>query len=158
MIIRLATDNDTSFLVNGLKRMVEHLRSRTKDPYCINLTSNYDQKFPEQITMFLKDETARIYIAEDLGLPLGYIIGKIACPFLPFSQIKQVGDIWICWVEPEVRGQGIAKQLTQSIEAWFSEQDIYYVELHYVVGNIEAEATWERLGYYPFRIAARKEL
>lgn len=53
---------------------------------------------------------------------------------------------------------GLVSKLVDEIEGWFRERSIQYVDVQYLLGNIDAEATWERLGYQAYRVIARKML
>jgi ribosomal protein S18 acetylase RimI-like enzyme len=77
---------------------------------------------------------------------------------VPAGEHTRIGYIDMCRVAPEGRRQGIAKALVQAIEHWFQERGITYIDLHYLIGNDEAEKAWARLGYKPYRIASRKEI
>lgn len=64
----------------------------------------------------------------------------------------------MCWVGPDYIKQGVAGGLVSAIEDWRKERELSHIELNYIVGNTEAGAVWERLGYKPFRITSRKSL
>ena len=64
----------------------------------------------------------------------------------------------MCWVEPDYRNRGVARALVSAIEDWCDGSGLKHIELNFIVGNTEAEAVWERLGYRPFRITSRKTL
>ena len=106
----------------------------------------------------LDDDNSQVLVVEDDAAYAGFILGRITTPFIPLTTIKNIGLIEMCWVETAHRNKGKARQLSQSIEAWFKEKNIKYVDLHYLVGNAEAEMSWSKLGYAPFRVTARKEL
>ena len=157
-MIRQAQSSDTVYLADGLKNLVEHIHDTSGDAYFVDLDQNYHHGFTGLMTNLLEASDTQILVAVDGEKAQGFIIGHIKKPFLPFSGVKQIGEISICWVDPDARGQGIASQLVDEIEQWFIQHNISYVELHYIVGNSEAERFWPQRGYTPYRIAGRKQI
>jgi len=51
------------------------------------------------------------------------------------------------WVEPEARQFGISKAIVRDLVTFASENGINDLILEYATTNIEAEATWSRLGF-----------
>lgn len=156
--VRKAIPQDLKYLSNTIKNLVEHTRLSSQDIYFLELDENYEAGFDEFVTGFMQDSSSLCLIAEIDDSLAGTLIAKETVPFLPFSQIKRAGEIVMCWVEPGFRNDGIATALVSKAEGWFRESGIEHVELSFIVGNSEAEAVWERLGYKPFRINSRKTL
>lgn len=156
-MIRKATKTDIPFLAKGLTGLVEHTKT-SGDVYFANFDDGYNKGFGRYITRYLKDEKSILLIAEVDGQAVGFILGQITSPFIPFSKIKKVGEIAICWVTPSYQGQGIAAKLVAAAETWFAEQGLKYVELQYIVGNTKAENFWSKQQYKPFRIECRKQI
>ena len=156
-MIRTATKTDIPFLADGLTGLVEHTKT-SGDVYFADFDDDYNKGFGRYLTRFLEDEKAILLIAEVKKQSVGFILGQITSPFIPFSKIKKVGEIAICWVNPNYQGQGIAAKLVIEAEAWFAEQGVEYVQLQYIVGNTKAEKFWSRQQYKPFRIEARKKI
>lgn len=46
--------------------------------------------------------------------------------------------------------------LEQANTRWFKQKSIGFVDVQYLLGNMEAENTWQNLGYEPYRVMARK--
>lgn len=156
--VRKAVPQDKKYLSKTVKDLVEHTRLTSRDIYFLDLDEGYEAGFGEFVTGFMQDGSSLCLIAEVDSSPVGSLIAKETVPFLPFSQIKRAGEIVMCWVEPGVRNRGVATSLISESESWFRERGINHVELSFIVGNTEAEAVWERLGYKPFRINSRKIL
>ncbi len=157
-MIREATLEDVPYTVQSLKQLVDHVRERSQDAYFIELEENYDQGFGAYVTEFVKSEKSQVLIAEVNHDPVGMLLGRETSPAMPISKIKRIGEIVVCWVDPDYRQRGISQSLIAQIEDWFAKRDLHYVELYYIVGNTEAELTWQNLGYQPYRITARKHL
>ena len=138
--------------------MVECTRLTSCDLYFIDVDQDYELGFDDWLTGLTNESTMLALIAEIDANPAGSIIANESAPVLPFSKVKRVGEIIMCWVEPDVRKKSVAGALVSVVESWCSERGLEHIELNYIVGNNEAEAVWERLGYKPFRITSRKTL
>lgn len=156
--VRTAVPQDIKYLSKTIKDLVEHTRLTSQDTYFLEFDENYEAGFDEFVTGFMQDGSSLCLIAEVDNSPIGTLIAKETVPFLPFSKIKRSGEIVMCWVDQGFRNRGVASTLVSSAESWFSETGIKHVELSFIVGNTEAEAVWERLGFKPFRINSRKTL
>ena len=156
-MIRTATKTDIPFLADGLTRLIEHTQT-SGDVYFADFDERYNKGFGRYLTRYLENDNAILLIAEVDNQSVGFILGQITSPFLPFSKIKKIGEIAICWVNADFQGQGIAAKLVEATEAWFIKQGIKYVELQYIVGNTKAENFWSKQQYKPFRIEARKRI
>lgn len=156
--VRKAVPQDLKYLSNTIKDLVEHTRLTSRDAYFLELDENYEAGFDEFVTGFMQDGSSLCLIADVDNRRIGSLIAKETAPFLPFSKIKRAGEIVMCWVEPGFRNEGVATALLSEAESWFKSIGIEHIELSFIVGNTEAEAVWERLGYKPFRINSRKTL
>jgi GNAT superfamily N-acetyltransferase len=157
-MIRTATKEDIPLLLKWLESLISHTQVSTDDPYINNLEPDYDKAHQPFFLDAIKNSKGQIYIFEEEGVQKGFIYGAITKPFLEASSIKSIGQINFCWVDAIYRKQGIASELVQSMEKWFKSKDIEYIDLHYLVGNIEAEESWKKMGYSPYRVVSRKEL
>lgn len=97
-------------------------------------------------------------VAKQNGKAIGYAIGTVTRPFIERCAIEAIGLIEHCWVVRGHRMQGLASALVDALEHWFRVRSIEFVDVQYLLGNSEAEVTWERLGYLPYRVIARKQL
>ncbi len=155
---REATKEDIPLLIKWLELLINHTQTATNDPYISNLEPNYDEVHEPFFLNAIQNDKGKIYIFEEEGISKGFIYGSITAPFLEVSSITSIGQINICWVDEKYRKQGIASELVRCIEQWFQSRGIGYIDLHYLVGNMEAEESWKRMGYEPYRVASRKKL
>jgi hypothetical protein len=51
----------------------------------------------------INSDSGIIYIAEEHDISVGFVLGNITAPFLKASAIKSIGQIELCWVEPNFR-------------------------------------------------------
>jgi len=155
---REARTEDIPFLVESLSKLISHVQKTTNDVYISNLEEQDSSVVAGMFNDALHDDDSKIFINEYEGEKTGFIFGRISNPFLPISKIKKIGLVEMCWVEHSHRKKGISRRLCEDLEHWFKSKKLQYADLHYLVGNIEAENSWERLGYRPYRITSRKTL
>lgn len=156
--IEIANNDDKPYLQKAMVRLLEHVRDSSQDEYLLRLDRDYAEESEQWISKILESETSTTYLAKHNGVPVGYIVGSITRPFIQHCSIKSIGLIEHCWVEQECRMAGVATKLVAKLESWLKENSIQYVDVQYLLGNIEAEASWEKLGYKPYRVISRKAL
>lgn len=157
-MIRKAREDDIQQLVESMKKLVSHVQETSQDPYVVNIVNGHEKEYAPWFQGAVKSDSDAIYIAEVNNTAVGFVFGNITTPFLKASTIKNIGQIELCWVEPEYREKGISRMLCSEIEQWFRGLDVKYIDLQYLIGNTEAERSWVKLGYQPYRISSRKEL
>ena len=138
--------------------LLGHVRDTSQDAYLLRLTDRYVEDSVDWLARLMSSAEAIVLVAKRDHEPVGYAIGTIARPFIERCAIESIGLIEHCWVEPACRRQGVASRLVQTLEGWFVERSIEFVDVQYLLGNTEAEATWARLGYRPYRVMAKKRL
>jgi len=156
--IEAANNNDKPYLLKAMACLLEHVRDTSQDEYLLRLTDDYIEDSEEWVEKILASDKSNTYVAKKDGASVGYVIGTVARPFIQRCEIKNIGLIEHCWVERECRKKGIAAQLVEVIEKWFRDNSIQYIDVQYLLGNIEAEVAWEKLGYKPYRVISRKVL
>jgi len=145
-------------LVEWMRKLMSHVQVSSVDPYVSNLEQGYDSHYDPWFREAMDLETIAIYIAEENDIPVGFVLGRVTEPYIRHSAVKRIGQIELCWVEPLYRRRGIATILVRQLETWFINKNIRYVDLQYLLGNVEAEHSWKQMGYLPYRIAARKKI
>ena len=155
---REARTEDIPFLVEALSKLVSHVQQTTNDIYFSNLEEQAPSTVESIFNDALSDYDSRILISEYEGEKAGFIFGRVSKPFLPVSGIEKIGLVEMCWVDQRHRKKGFSRRLCEDLERWFRSKKLQYADLHFLVGNTEAENSWERLGYKPYRVTSRKEL
>lgn len=145
-------------LVQWMQELVQHVQQTSGDPYLANLKEGHEKKWAPWFSRLINSETGIIYIAIIKDTPVGFVLGQVTKPFLSVSLIKSIGQIELCWVNPQYRHKGAASKLINALEKWFKCKGLKYIDVQYLIGNIEAEQCWEKTGYVPYRISSRKEL
>jgi len=156
--VRPAQNKDVPQLVHWMRCLKAHTENKTNDVYIQSICETQDVHFTTMFTHALCDETQQVFVAEKAGQAIGFILGRVSsAPFQP-SSIDHIGEIDLCWVEPDYRRMGVGRALVKALEQWFGGQGLRFVDLHYLIGNVEAEESWTRLGYIPYRVTARKAM
>ncbi|MBT9567965.1 MAG: GNAT family N-acetyltransferase [Thiobacillus sp.] len=156
--IEPATRQDLSYLHRAMAALLAHVRDTSQDAYLLRLTDRYIEDSVDWLARLMASDESIVLVAKRGGEPVGYAIGSLTRPFIERSAIETIGLIEHCWVEPACRRQALATKLVEALERWFSERSVEFVDVQYLLGNSEAEATWVRLGYRPYRVIARKQL
>ena len=157
-MVRSAAKNDVPKLVEWMGKLVSHVRVSSADPYVWNLQEGHEKHYQPWFEKAIDSADIAIYVAEHNHAPVGFVLGIITAPFIKSSVIRNIGQIELCWVDALYRKQGIAADLVRELENWFKQKNIVYVDLQYLMGNMEAELTWKQLGYLPYRVTARKRI
>lgn len=155
-MIRPACAKDLPQLTHWMQCLKVHTETATQDVYLQAVGETQLVYFAKMFERALGADDQKILIAEKEGEAIGFILGRLAtAPFQP-SDIQQIGEIDLCWVDPMYRRQGIGRLLVHALEDWFLKRGLRFIDLHYLIGNVEAEESWTRLGYRPYRVTARK--
>ena len=156
MIVK-ATMNDRDYLLDATERMVKDIAERSKDPYFLNLREDRREMYEQILQDHLElEKDLFVFICLKEEKPVGFALGGIVDALIPISKLEHVGVIKMCWVEEDFRGTGIAKELSEAIEEWFTKRNIQHIEVTYMHENDIAAEVWAGLGYKAFRVHARK--
>jgi ribosomal protein S18 acetylase RimI-like enzyme len=96
---------------------------------------------------------AMTYVACDGEEIVGFITGSIT-QRPPVILPHRDGLIDNAYVNYGWRRQGIGTRLSKMLLAWFTEQGVKEVRIHYQVSNQGALRFWERLGFRPWTTQA----
>jgi ribosomal protein S18 acetylase RimI-like enzyme len=157
MPVREFREPDTETVAQWMVALLEDIRAETSDPY-FRWNTLDAAAFRSELARAASDPTRQIFIAEDRGLAVGFLDAAIVRCFLPFSVVEKVGHIFAAYVEPSYRGRGLVEELEAAAAAFFSTQELQFVELHVLSRNSIAARTWSRLGYQTFREQMRRRL
>lgn len=150
MDIRQANPSD-SLLLSTLCFDVQRLHAE-HHPDIFKLPPNEDfaKDFFDEI---LVDQATRIFIAEDNGQALGYVLCKLMerqeSPFtyaLRYLMIDQIS------VHPTARGQGIGAALIQQAKEFAKELGVKKIQLDSWDFNVRAHAFFEKQAFQKFMV------
>lgn len=98
----------------------------------------------------LEKPTARVWIAEKEGAPVGYAVAvlyeRAANPFCLARRLIELDQIG---VRRECRGSGIGRRLVERVVRFAREEHVESVELTSWCFNGEAHKAFEKLGFIP---------
>jgi ribosomal protein S18 acetylase RimI-like enzyme len=148
MNIRQATPAD-NLLLSSLCMDVQSLHAEHHpDIFRVPQNEEFAKFFFEDA---LADSTTRIFIAEEEGQALGYILCKLIerqeNPFtfaMRFLMIDQIS------VRPASRGQGVGAELLQQADVFAKELGLQRIQLDSWDFNVHAHRFFERQGFTKF--------
>ena len=156
MNIRQAVPAD-AFHLSSLCMDVQRLHvEHHPDVFIMPQSEEFAASFFEEM---LVDPTVRIFIAEQEGEAVGYILFKLlerpANPFTFAARLLHVDQIA---VRPAARRHGVGLALMQQAEMLAKEWDVQRIQLDSWDFNLNAHAFFERLGFQKFNFRFWKQL
>ena len=146
MQIRMATLADLDSIESLWREMMDfHV---VLDDY-FTLAPEADTNHREYMAGLIQDEAKRVFIAEDDGLLLGYLMAEV-CNYPPIYVHKSYGHIGAISVTESARRRGVGRQLLEIALEWFREQKLQRVECGVAVENLVSQAFWKGLGFRDF--------
>ena len=123
------------------------------DPSILKLNAKGHQELTARLDDLMSNRFSKLLVADSGPGTKLLAMGDIA--------LWHVDDMWKnperkgisyaviddLWVEPEARQFGISKAIVRDLVTFASENSIDDLILEYATTNIEAEATWSRLGF-----------
>jgi len=117
-----------------------------------HLTENYDLSF---YLNYLMTWPALSIVVEDMGLIVGYIMGKLE------EQPRQMqssphytpwhGHITVLTVAPQYRRMGFARLLCEHLERASNQKEAWFVDLYVRASNKIAVDMYKKMGYSVYR-------
>lgn len=158
MIIREATPADRPTLVGFMSALQE--AERALEPNRAPGPDIADSHLASLERWVAKKPGGGVLVAELDGALAGFLVAAVIVDtgtYLP-PETRTFGWISDLWVEPQARGNGIGRALIAAAEARLRAAGIGRVELAAVVGNADALALYERLGYRRYEVSLSKTL
>jgi ribosomal protein S18 acetylase RimI-like enzyme len=119
------------------------------------LEATYKELFPGQSQLSHLAETAKSYFSVETPLWFveKYQSGSVACLWMgnaiDQSNGEQYGHIFLIYVEPKDRRQGIGTSLMEIAKTWSEEKGQKQIGLHVFLQNKPALRLYENLGFQP---------
>jgi ribosomal protein S18 acetylase RimI-like enzyme len=148
MNIRKATSED-ALLLSDLSRDVQSLHAQNyADIFKIPQSADFAISFFDEM---LADPTVSIFIAEENGEAIGYILCKlIERPENPFTFAMRSLLVEHISVRPAARGKGVGTALIKQAEMLAKRLAVQRIQLDSWDFNRNAYAFFERLGFQKF--------
>lgn len=142
--IRLAVNGDEELLAKLNGSVHELHLSRRPDQFKATRVS----ELVDWYRSLLEKPTTRIWIAEEGGSPVGYVVAILYDkPETPFSRARRWWEIDQIAVEPTSRKKGVARTLVQRAIVESRAEGIRNVETACWSFNEEAHEVFRRLGF-----------
>lgn len=154
--MRKAGIEDVEYIASAMIRIPDHIEDR--DPYVAGLpaqVSDIERGFARN---HIADAGSIVLIEERDDSVAGCLLGYIDETSFPPSGVGSVGHISLVWVEPQHRGQGVARALVEAAQSWFADAGLELMELSYLASNSLADRAWAKIGFAPFRTFAWKRI
>jgi len=135
----------------SIRLMNHHLQF---DEHYMSRHENVDPSYFERL---IKSQGSNIFIAEDNGIIVGYLAGKIE-KRAPVFEVDKRGWIDSAYVLEEYRGRGIGRELTERMLEWFKEKGIKYVEVSVDARNQLGHGLWKSLGFETWQFVMKKRI
>jgi ribosomal protein S18 acetylase RimI-like enzyme len=113
--------------------------------------------YTEYFQRFIESDNARVLVALDEEVIVGFITGKIERR-PPVFAVTEKGEINSVFVKELFRRQGIGGQLLRRMFDWFKAHGAEYVELSVDVRNIVSVNAWKSLGFEPWQMLMKRKL
>jgi len=141
-----------------MEHLVKYVQASSQDPYVNDIELDKQKNFRPWFEKVLSNSEGVVFLIEVDDRIVGFITGSLEKPFANTANINHIGQIGVCWVEPDYRQRGYSRALVDTIESWFEGRGVEFVDIYYLEGNREAKHAWARLGFEPYRVASRKKL
>ena len=151
------TQDDIPRVARLYAEMINELQEDTHDPY-LQIEAFSILEIELSLEEDLADPEARIFVSEAEGAVVAIIVGHIVGTFLPFSNVRRVGQITAAYVQPNYRGRGLMQKLEQHLVNFFRELGLPYADLFVHSENTLGRNTWRALGYTTFREQMRRRI
>lgn len=143
-MIRLANVSDTEAIAQLWEKLVAY--HRALDPDLPDATVNGGRLYAQRLSDRMNDSHTRIFVAEEDGQVVGYVLGVIVDLVPEMFQPEIGGFLADIYVDDTYRGHGIGRALVETLMTWFRERQVRYVEWYVASKNADAQAFWNNLG------------
>jgi len=116
------------------------------------------QRYASRLLERRDDPNTRTLVAEVEGQVVGYILGAVIDLQPDLFAHQDTGFIADIYVDPAHRRQGIARELVETLSAWFERRGVRQIELQVASANPEALAFWKAVGSRPITVRMRLSL
>jgi GNAT superfamily N-acetyltransferase len=160
MRIRKAKMSDVNSLIKFWEGYERFHLNLTKENYMKKFLQTNKNAISEMKDYFRKkigSEDSEIFIAEDFGKEIGFIVVGIYDSF-PISKIKKYGNIGYFFVKDNERGRGVGMKLYKKALGWFKIKRIKRIFLEINFLNERTIKFYKKLGLREFEISMIKDL
>ncbi len=151
MFVREARREDIEAILNLMRQLID-MHNRLDWRY--KRFREY-RGLKQYIAGVLKSKKKKIFVGEEKGKIIGYLIAEIeTAPY--YFRVMNIAKIADAAVDAAHRRQGTLRQLFLEAERWFIKRGFREVELNVDAKNIGAVGAWEALGFKTYKLRMRK--
>lgn len=156
MIIRTATENDAETIGHLWERLVAY--HHQLDPALPPAARGGGKVYAKRILQRLDDPLTRVFVAEDDGRLVGYVLAIIV-DIIPDMFIQEnSGFLADIYIEDTHRRHGLGRRLVEAVRAWLADNRITSMEWHVAHNNTAGRAFWEAVGGRGLLVRMRADL
>lgn len=140
MIIRAAAAQDAAAIGQLWSQLIEY--HRQLDDRMPTAAPDGADRYANRIQDSIDDSHTRVFVADDAGQVVGYVMGIIVDLLPEMFTEERGGFLADIFVLPEYRDRGIGKALVNALKAWFRAQEIQHFEWYVAAKNQAGIAFW----------------
>jgi GNAT superfamily N-acetyltransferase len=145
MMIRTASANDVDAIGELWLQLVAYHRQIDPDNMP-EAASDGARRYAVRIGDSLDDTHTRVFVAEDKGRIVGYVMGVIVDMLPETFEEARSGFLADIFVLGEYRHQGVGRALVEALRNWFQNRGVTHYEWFVAEKNAEARRFWEKVG------------
>ncbi len=156
VVIRAVEPRDADAIARMWQALTDyHVRL---DPRLPGATPGAAERYASRLLERRDDPHTRAYVAEVGGQVVGYVLGTIIDLHPDLFEHVDSGFIADIYVDPAYRRLGIARDLVETINAWFAGQGVQHVEWQVAAANTVGLRFWEAIDGLAIMVRMRAEL
>lgn len=156
VIIRAAVRDD----INDIAALWDDLVAfhHALNPDLPTAAPNGARKYARRLIDRLDDPTTAIFVADEGGQVVGYVLGVIVDLVPEMFAHDPSGFLADIFVSESHRRTGVGRALVEALADWFREHGLNYFEWHVAAHNPAGVAFWRALGGRDMMIRMRADL
>lgn len=154
MIIRVARAGDAQTISELWRELVAH--HQLLDEAMPIAADDGKQRYAERIRYTLDDFNSQVYVADDNGDLVGYVLGTVVDLLPDTFQEQTAGMVADIYVKASRRSEGIGASLMRVMKDWFRLRDVDHYEWYVAASNETGVAFWrDKMGGRPIMLRMR---
>jgi GNAT superfamily N-acetyltransferase len=143
--IRRAVSSDVKRIVE--LRLLSQEYFEASNPSIWRMTEDGKKLLKQKVENDLADSNIRVLLAEVDGVIMGYVQGQVTSrsDYAP----RTVGLVQLIYVVQQFRRKGVGRLLMKELCRFFNSNKAEHLTVRYIIGNMEAEGFWKKLGFEP---------
>lgn len=158
LLVRRATRQDQAVVLHFHRELYLRFRDQIAAPELVPLFAykDMDGTLRDDVQGLLGTHSARVFLAERDGVPLGYISGHLELDARRVLTRRGVIEDW--YVDERARGQGVGGRLMAELLDWFRSERCEMAESGTWAFNENARKAHAKAGFHEIEIKLRRKL